>query len=320
MSILSGHTRYAHIASIANETVNTQLLGMKKVVSDDSARRALQKIDEHKGSDWLQNHLHSCYEPLLTTPWILDVDVTIKPLYGRQEGVVKGYNPHKPGRPCQTYHTYMMGNLRLVRDVEVLPGNQGNAKHSLAGLMELLARLPQQSQPRFVRGDCDWSTDRVMTELEQVQRGYLFKMKKSPQVKELISLHHNKRRWLPFKEGWEAKEATVQLSSWEKKRRVVLVRRQLKKEHDLALKYPEKGQQQLAFLEAAENIKAYEYAVLVTNMDDEIISIVQHYRDRADCENNFDELKNHWGWGGFTSQQIKSCRLISRMTALVYNW
>ena len=107
LSILSGHTRYAHIASIANDTVNTQLLGMKKVVSDDSARRALQKMDEYQGIGWLQEHLYSCYEPLLTTPWILDVDVTVKPLYGRQEGAVKGYNPHKPGRPCQTYHTYM---------------------------------------------------------------------------------------------------------------------------------------------------------------------------------------------------------------------
>ena len=160
-------------------------------------------------------------------------------------------------------------------------------------------------------------SDRVMTKLEQSGQHYLFKMKASARVKELINQYHNERRWLPFKEGWEA---TVQLSSWEKKCRVVLVRRQLKKEHDLALGYPQKGQQQLAFLEAAENIKAYEYAMLVTNMDDEIISIVQYYRDRADCENNFDELKNHWGWGGFTSQQIKSCRLISRMTALVYNW
>ena len=136
LSILSGHTRYAHIASIANDTVNTQLLGMKKVVSDDSARRALQKRDEYQGIGWLQEHLYSCYEPLLTTPWILDVDVTVKPPYGRQEGAVKGYNPHKPGRPCQTYHTYMMGNLRLVLDVEVLPGDQGSSKHSLPGLME----------------------------------------------------------------------------------------------------------------------------------------------------------------------------------------
>ena len=67
LSILSGHTRYAHIGSIANDTVNTQLLGMTKVVSDDSARRALQKMYEHQGIGWLQDHLHSCYGPLLTT-------------------------------------------------------------------------------------------------------------------------------------------------------------------------------------------------------------------------------------------------------------
>ena len=320
LSILSGHTRYAHIASITNDTVNTQLLGMKKIVSDDSARRALQKIDEEKGIEWLKTHLNSCYGPLLTTPWVLDVDVTVKPLYGRQEGAVKGYNPHKPGRPCQTYHTYMIGALRLVLDVEVKAGNQGHSTHSLPGLMELLNRLPESCQPRFIRGDCDWGSDKVMTEMEQSGHHYLFKMKKSPGVKALISQYHNKRKWTPFKEGWEAKEASVKLSGWETPRRVVLVRRQLRKEHDLALEYPREGQQQLAFLEEAENIKAYEYAVLVTNMEDEIISIVQHYRDRADCENNFDELKNHWGWGGFTTQKIKSCRLISRMTALIYNW
>jgi hypothetical protein len=29
------------------------------------------------------------------------------------------------------------------------------------------------------------------------------------------------------------------------------------------------------------------------------------YRDRADCENSFDELKNQWGWGGFTTRDLK---------------
>ena len=46
-------------------------------------------------------------------------------------------------------------------------------------------------------------------------------------------------------------------------------------------------------------------AVLVTSLDE------NHYSDRcdspplscerADCENVFDELKNHWGWNGFTT-------------------
>ena len=44
-----------------------------------------------------------------------------------------------------------------------------------------------------------------------------------------------------------------------------------------------------------EKFDAYEYAVLVTNLDEEILTLAYHYRDRADCENNFDELKNQWG-------------------------
>jgi len=60
-----------------------------------------------------------CYSPLLSQPWILDADVTVKTLYGKQEGAVVGYNPHKSGRPSHTYHTYMIANLRLILEVEV---------------------------------------------------------------------------------------------------------------------------------------------------------------------------------------------------------
>ena len=34
----------------------------------------------------------------------------------------------------------------------------------------------------------------------------------------------------------------------------------------------------------------------------------------------FDELKNQWGWGGFTTQDLKRCRLMARFIALVFNW
>ena len=32
------------------------------------------------------------------------------------------------------------------------------------------------------------------------------------------------------------------------------------------------------------------------SLDSEILTIGQLYRDRADCENSFDKLKNQWGW------------------------
>ena len=54
LSILSGHTRYAHIASIADDIVNTQLLGMTKVVSDDSARRAFHVNNSSDPDEYAQ--------------------------------------------------------------------------------------------------------------------------------------------------------------------------------------------------------------------------------------------------------------------------
>jgi len=49
--------------------------------------------------------------------------------------------------------------------------------------------------------------------------------------------------------------------------------------------------------EGLQPTKAFQCSVLVTNLDDDLPSLFQHYRDRADCENNFDELKNQWGCG-----------------------
>jgi hypothetical protein len=242
----------------------------------------------------------------------LDVDVTIKPLYGHQECVVKGYNPHKPGRPNHTYHTYMIANLRLNLDVEVKAGNQTASSDSMPGLMTLLTELAPSKRPAFVRGDCDWGNDGVMGELEAADVSYLFKMKKSPKVKTLIAKEHGQGHGTRFNAGWEAKEAEIRLLGWHVNRRVVLVRRRLKSDQELVL--------ELTFIDGPENMKAYEYSVLVTNLDDDVVAIVQHYRDRADCENNFDELKNQWGWGGYTTQDVSPCRLMARIIALIYNW
>jgi hypothetical protein len=81
------------------DRVNARLLSMTKVISDDSARRALHKIDEADGIRWLQDHLYHCYSPLLSQPWILDTEVRVKLLYGNLEGAIIGYNTKKPGRP-----------------------------------------------------------------------------------------------------------------------------------------------------------------------------------------------------------------------------
>ncbi|MBU2818024.1 hypothetical protein HF282_11125, partial [Acidithiobacillus ferrooxidans] len=84
---------------------------MSKIVSEDALRRALGKIPEAEGTEWMRKHLFKSVTAACHTPWILDIDTTIKTLFGHQEGAEVGYNPHKPGRPSHAYHAYWMGNL-----------------------------------------------------------------------------------------------------------------------------------------------------------------------------------------------------------------
>jgi hypothetical protein len=68
-----------------------------------------------------------------------------------------------------------------------------------------------------------------------------------------------------------------------------------------------------------EGDRLWEYAVMVADAQYPIEAIGQLYRDRADCENGFDELKNQWGLSGFTTQDINRCQTTAQACALVYN-
>jgi hypothetical protein len=82
----------------------------------------------------------------------------------------------------------------------------------------------------------------------------------------------------------------------------------------------EPAQPLLSFAEVGPDREVWEYAALVTSLDSEILTLGQLYRDRGDCENTFDELKNQWGWGGFTTHDLKRCRLLAGSVALIFNW
>src|SRR6202451_3940133 len=163
LSVLAGHWRYSHISALRGDGVNPELLGMTKVASEDSVRRALSALQEQESASWLKQHLKASYEPLLEEPWALDVDTTVKPLYGHQEDAKVGYNPQKPGRPSHAYHSYFIANLRMVVDVEVQAGNQTAASFAQPELWLFLDGTPKSSHPGVLRGDCQWGNERAVT-------------------------------------------------------------------------------------------------------------------------------------------------------------
>lgn len=323
LSVLAGHWRYAHISALRGDGVNPGLLGMNKVASEDSVRRGLSAMKEEESGPWLKKHLKASYEPLLEEAWALDMDTTVKPLYGHQEDAKVGYNPQKPGRPSHAYHSYFIANLRLVMEVEVQAGNQTAASFAQPELWSLLEGLPKQSHPKFLRGDCNWGNERAMEGAEQREIPYLFKLKQSAKVKKLIAKLFGNEQWIDAGQKWQGLDTELQLSGWSQARRVVVLRRPLREGVVEENKKPKKKtakQLVLDLPEAAYRGVLYEYAVLVTSLKDEVRTVAQHYRDRGDSENNFDELKNQWGWAGFTTHDRNRCQVMARITALVYNW
>ena len=353
LSILDGHCRYAHVGALRGDGVAPSILGMTKLIGDDSLRRALSAIapaadDKHtneqraaqqaqlaRAVQWMQDQLKHSIAQATATPWILDCDTTIKVLYGKQDGAVISYNPHKPGRPSHAIHTYWIGNLRLVLDAQLEPGNRHSPVHARPGLLGLLEGMPKASRPRLVRGDCAFGSEGEMSALEAIDQPYLFKLRQSAGVKNLVKRQWTRRDWINVGQGWDACEDVLRLTGWTQSRRVIVMRRVRKLDLIVEAKPSGRGkrrdqvQAELHFIDENEPVKSWEYAVLVCNAHYELQNIGQLYRDRADCENGFDEIKNpghggapSWplGWGGYSTHDIERCALSARAVALVYNW
>jgi hypothetical protein len=159
LSILDGQRRYAHVTGLRGDAVAPQILGMSKIVSDESLRRGLAHLaptlkrcpEERRASreaqlarstDWMSTALSESTREALSTDWILDADTTVKLLYGHQDGAEVSYNPTKPGRPSHVIHTYWIANLRFVLDAEV----QNGKAHSCPPQSATLDQSPQRTE------------------------------------------------------------------------------------------------------------------------------------------------------------------------------
>ncbi len=216
----------------------------------------------------------------------------------------------------------------MVMDVEVQAGNQTAPSFAQPGLWAFLDGLAEKSRPIFLRGDCHWGAENAMKGAEERNIGYLFKLKPSAKVKKLIGQILDREDWVEAGQNWKGRVDELRLSGWSRARRVVVLRRPLAKkplaegEAPGKKKTRRKTSKQLTLDLPEINYRGvqYGYVVLVTSLTDEVLSVAQHYRDRGDAGNNFDELKNQWGWAGFTTQDRKRCQIMGRIIAVIYNW
>ena len=310
-TLLNGK-RFRDIRFVQGDPVVAKAFGVKKrIPSDDTVRRLFQKIKPDEGRK-LFYAANQCVYNNLAPYSILDWDSTITVRYGHQEGVEVGYNPNKPGRGSHHPLVCSLGGSRLCLDIEMRSGNSHTASGWVDCMERLLTQLPEKQRPWLNRGDVGFCSESFLKwhEAQSQRPNYLLKLRKTKRVLEAIG-SIGKEKW----EGPESinalqlSESRLQLKGWEKPRRVVLGRRLISK------KSPEESQTLLGQCQ-------YHYYAYVTDLSPQQYScwqIAELYDQRADCENVFDELKNHWGLNGYCSQKQNATEFASRLTLLAYN-
>jgi hypothetical protein len=181
-------------------------------------------------------------------------------------------------------HTYWVGDLRQVLDVQLNPGKQHTSVHAKAALERLLEELGDK-RPALVRGDCGYGNEGILNVLEERDQRYLLRLRQTKNVQRLVARQFARLDWTRADEqGWQAVQDQLQLVGWTRARRVVIIRRRLRE--GLAMQSKRKGTQQLrlaladdAILDAAQ---LWEYTVLATDVGYTLEGVAQLYRDRCD--------------------------------------
>ena len=153
---------------------------------------------------------------------VIDVDSTVKTVYGNQQGTSVGYNPHRHG--AASYHPIL---AFCAETKEILQGclRSGNVHTSNAVvefMRQLLAHLPKRTRILF-HGDSGFFVGKLLDFLEERGQDYLIKAK----FKGLKCLLETKQ-WTKVKgqHGWEGTEFTHQCGTWSRSGKFVAVRRE----------------------------------------------------------------------------------------------
>ena len=99
-------------------------------------------------------------------------------------------------------------------------------------------------------------------------------------MRKLIAKLFGNDQWVNAGQKWQGLATELQLSGWTQKRRVVVLRRPLREGVADEKNSPKKAAKQLTLdlPEATHQGVLYEYAVLVTSMQDEVLAIAPTYR------------------------------------------
>jgi len=231
----------------------------------------------------------------------LELDSTVRPVFGSQEGAAKGYNPHKKG--LKAYHPLLcfIAETRECLHNWFRSGDAYSANGCVDFIKECFARLPKRVWSIDVRADSAFFNGDLLDFLEEKGARYTIKVK----LKGLENLLRA-QKWRKIKNSsFESTEFEYKCGDWKKARRFVAVREIITSESDDTLLPQPKVQ--------------HRYFCYVSNMNLAPWASHKYYGKRAASENWIEWCKNQMASGSILTQEFWANSALFQSCILAYN-
>jgi len=307
VSVWCGANRFMHTEVTRQDEVLRKIFGWKRMCGADTYRRFFSKFTQGMNQRVIGSLFRWLFDQMLFDNYTLDLDSTVNPKYGEQEGVVRGYNPKKPGRGSHHPLMAIVHECRMVANMWLRRGDSHTANNLFSFLEDTLQRLVGK-RIGLLRADSGFYGDKTFEYLEREQRpiNYIIAAPLHRPVQRMIAGHG---AWVEAAEGIEVAEATYKAVRWSTERRMVIVRQSVQER-------PKASGKRLGLFPEED---CYRYHCYITNLDLPAVQVWNMYRERAEAENRIKELKYDFGFGGLSVKGFYGTEAALSMAIMAYN-
>ena len=307
--LLGAARKLTHVAFLRRDPLTPELLGIKRVPSQSTFSRFFQ------GFTGAGPNL-ACFQPQwqwglkqLSTRlegYTLDLDSTrlIHP-DSHQEGVRVGYTKYG-FKPCLHPLLAVLSEVRLIAQLWLRPGHASCGNNAVAFFRALWSNLPRHVRLKGVRADAGFCLPELLSLWEELKVPYVVVAQLSDAIKHLV---RSDLVWSRTElAGTEVAEVMYRAHSWERARRLILIRHEVKER-------PEAGGKKLI------EVPGYLFQALLTSLPARTppLEVWRYYNGRADCENVIKELQDGFAAESLCLQNFWATEAALSLAGLTYN-
>lgn len=308
VSVWCGANRFEHLEISRFDEVLRKIFGFKQMAGHKAYQRYFSKFTIAINQQVFTKISQWFFSQVKLDNYTLDVDSTVLTRYGSQQGAKRGYNPNKRGRNSHHPLLAFVGECKMVANFWLRSGDAYTTNNFLSFLEDTMARLAGK-KISLLRADSGFYGKEIFDHLEEKKINYIIVARHYSTIQRKVA---GIKSWWNLTDGIQIAETSYQSDTWEKPRRLVVVRQQIQKR-------PKATGKQLKLFKEEGIYENYRYSCYITNLEFSPQVVWNMYKGRADCENRIKELKHDFGFDNFNMEDFAATEAALNFILISYN-